>query len=133
MFEREFFLSKSILTTKSPAEIMAAAAVAFRRVGGQMQEHGSSLTIRDGFAGVQFSFVCDGKSEVQVQQREGDRYDVEVKIKIEPNSTFWVCAVVGFFCLGFMWVANVLYFVLDPTSPYQDALDQLQSDLESPR
>ncbi|PQO39990.1 hypothetical protein [Blastopirellula marina] len=132
MFEREFFLTRSIRTTRRPAEIIAEAANAFRRVGGQLRSDASSLTIRDGFAGVQFSFVCEGTSVVEVRPHGGDRYDVEVKMKIEPNQTFWVCAIAGFFCLGFLWVGNVLYFVLDPTPPYMQALDQLQRDLESP-
>ncbi|TWT32805.1 hypothetical protein [Blastopirellula retiformator] len=130
MFERDFFLSTSIHSQRAPAEIMPAVVNAFRRVGGQLNENGTTLTIHEGFAGVQFDFIFEGNSVVEVRKRNENQYEVEVKIEIKPNQLFWICAIVGFFCLWFVWVANVFYFLVDPQRPYQQALDNLRRELE---
>ncbi|EAQ80476.1 hypothetical protein [Blastopirellula marina] len=130
MFEREFYLSTAIRTQKPPTEVMPEVVNAFRRVGGQLSENGTTLTIRDGFAGVQFDFICEGSSFVEVRQRNENQYDVEVRIELKPNQLFWICAIGGFFCLWFLWIANLFYFFVDPNRPYQHALDSLRRELE---
>ena len=129
---RQFVVFRRITCGRSIDDVMRAAEYSLRSLGGSVYRSGSTITIRNGTVGVSFPFVADFDARMTVLERGSGVYDVECSITMIPNTVFWICAIVGFFCLWFLWGVNVLYFVVDPRSPYEQALQRLEMELATP-
>ena len=56
-------------------------------------------------------------------------YEITCVITYQPSKIFWICGILGFFCLWPLWIVNLFYFFVDPLPIYQAALDGI--DLQS--
>jgi len=118
-----------MITTAAPPDVMMNATVqAMRQVGGQIEGVSpGTFKITQGNANVQFAFLANMAANVTVQTMLGG-YTITTYINMSPNVWFWVCAVAGFFFV-IPWIGNVLYFFIDPTQQYTQALNFVQNIL----
>lgn len=116
------------LHTDEPSEVVFAAVEESLRltVGGSIERFGNVLKVKNGSANLNFAFVAEIHADVVLTQPAPGLVDVQATITLNPNAFFWICAVVGLFCLWFLWVFNLFYFVMDPRPNYQTALDRVQ-------
>lgn len=116
-------------TQKSPEEVFQAVEYSLRNtVGGRIEREGNIFTIYDGKRNLDFCYVADITATVTLLQSAPDTIDLNGEIMMEPNQLFFVFGVVSLFCLYFMLIFDVLYFVVNPTRNYQLALDRVDPD-----
>lgn len=124
---RQFTVYRRLHTTEPPNVVYDAIEESLRlTVGGAIERRGNTFFITNGTKNVNFAFVAEFTAEISLTQPAPDIVDVQGTITIRPNAFFWVSLVIGFFCLWFLWVFNVFYFVMDPRQNYQTALDRVQ-------
>ncbi|HEX7831702.1 MAG TPA: hypothetical protein VF787_18755 [Thermoanaerobaculia bacterium] len=124
---RQFTVYRRLHTTEPPNVVYDAIEESLRlTVGGAIERRGNTFFITNGTKNVNFAFVAEFTAEISLTQPAPDIVDVQGTITIRPNTFFWVSLVIGFFCLWFLWVFNVFYFVMDPRMNYQTALDRVQ-------
>jgi hypothetical protein len=128
MLEKQVMAYKKIGGAQSAAQALEAAADALRRVGGAMQRGPDALNIINGANGVNMAFTAELTARITARARPDGSFEVECSISQRPSTLFWVCLVVGFFCMQPLWVVCLLYFMVDPLPVYQMALDSI-SDL----
>ena len=125
--DRQFTAYRRITTNQPPDRVFAAVEQSLRStVGGFIQRIDNSFHIQNGTNNLTFAFVGDLTAIVTLTQPSQGVVDINAVITLKPNALFWFCAIVGFFCLWFMWSVNLMYFLLDPRSNYQLALDRIQ-------
>jgi hypothetical protein len=111
------------LETDQPLDLVTeAAGRALTMVGGTIVPIAGGYEITQGVNGVNFAFTADFKAYVQVRAIDQRRYEVIANINWSPNAVFWVCLVVGVCVVGLLWIVSLLYFFIDPSSTYQQAL-----------
>lgn len=129
---RQFTVYRRLHTTEPPNVVYDAVEESLRTtVGGAIERRGNMFHITNGTKNVNFAFVAEFTADITLTQPAPDIVDVQGTIIITPNTFFWVSLVVGFFCLWFLWVFNIFYFVMDPRLNYQTALDRVQVKGES--
>lgn len=116
------------LSTNAPADQVFAAIeqTLHSTVGGSIQRDHNAFHILNGTNNLNFAFAGDLSAIVTLTQPSPGVIDIHGTITLKPNTLFWICAVGGFFCLWFIWGINLLYFVMNPSSNYQMALDRVQ-------
>ena len=125
--DRHFTVYRRLTTEHPPDQVFAAVEQALRStVGGSIQRVDNCIDIQNGTNNLNFAFVGDLSATVILTQPSPGLIAVNVTITLKPNSLFWICGVVGLFCLWFMWAVNLMYFILDPRSNYQMAIDRIQ-------
>ncbi len=129
---RHFSVYRRVKTDASHQRVMDELEDALRNtVGGTLIREGDAFQIYDGNNNLPFGFVADVNASVIVKKVSDDTWELDAQITLQPNQLFWITAIVGIFCLQFLWVFNVLYFVIDPRTNYQKALDRI--DLSASR
>ena len=124
---RQFTVYRRIHTTEPPETVFTAVENSFRvTVGGAIERHGNMFRIRNGTHNLNFAFVAEVNAEITLTQPAPGLVDVYGTITLSPNAFFWIMGIAGLFCLWFLWVFNVFYFVMDPRPNYQTALDRVQ-------
>jgi hypothetical protein len=115
------------LATAAPLDVVLEATMrATQKLGGQMTRVSpDTFRVVNGNANVQFAFVANTQSDISIRPVPGG-YDIVAYINMTPNAVFWICAVVGFFFLWFLWIACALYFFIDPSPQYNQAFDSIQ-------
>lgn len=116
-------------TEKPEEEIKKAMLMAFRSVGGTLQTTPTGLYILQGNNGVNYSFAADFESIVNLRKVKDDLYEIECVINWKMNTLSWICLIVGFFVFGILWIVPVLYLLINPDMPYQQAMHRTQSML----
>ncbi|HEX2832834.1 MAG TPA: hypothetical protein VHW00_07455 [Thermoanaerobaculia bacterium] len=123
---REFTIYRRLVTNESADVVYAALEHSLRMtVGGSVHREGNTIWVVNGKTNVNFGFVAEIRAQITLTQPEPGIVDISGVIRLSPNSFFWICAVAGFFCLWFLWVFNIFYFVMDPRPHYQTALDRM--------
>jgi hypothetical protein len=117
----------SINTQKSMEEVKQATLRSLMVLGGTVTDMGDNIQIKEGKNNVNFGFTANFDAWVNIRQVTPERYDFFATINWKPNAVFWVCLGVGAFVLGILWVLCLLYFFIDPSSAYQQALFQVQT------
>ena len=137
--DRRFTVYRRIKTTQPADQVFAAVEDSLRiAVGGTIHRVENTIKVIDGTNNLNFSFVGDLSAEITLTQPSAGVIDMAGTITLKANAVFWICGIVGLFCLWFLWIANVLYFTMDPRSNYQTALDRVdlpqtgQPDLPPP-
>lgn len=120
----------SINTQRSLPEVKQALIRALMPLGGVVTDMGEYVQIKEGKNNVNFGFTANFDAMVNIRQSAPDRYDFFGTINWNPSTIFWVCLVLGFILFGIAWIVNLLYFFIDPTAVYQQALYQTQSFLQ---
>ena len=124
---RQVTVYRRLHTNEPPEQIFTAVEQALRiTVGGAIERHGNTFRIRQGINNLNFAFVADVYAEVTLTQPAAGIVDVHGTVTLTPNTFFWIMAVVGFFCLWFLWIFNLFFFTMDPRPNYQTALDRVQ-------
>lgn len=115
------------VSTAAPLDVvMSATLQALRQLGGQAaQTSPNTIKITNGNENVQFAFIANINADINIQPFPGG-YDITSYIKTTPNLLFWICAIVGFFFLWFLWIVCLLFFFVDPSSQYMRALNSIQ-------
>jgi len=127
MIDRHFTFYRRLQTDEPPEQVYAEIEQALRTtVGGSIQRIDSVFHIQNGINNLSFSFVGDLSATVSVSQPSAGVVDLNGTITLRPNALFWISAVTGALCLWFMWLMNLMYFILDPRVNYQAALDRIQ-------
>ena len=127
---RQFTIYRRLQTTDAPATVYDAVEQSLRmNVGGTIERYGNTFRVRNGTKNVNFAFVAEFTADITLTQPAEGTIDITGTITLAPNSFFWIMLIVGFFCLWFLWGFNVAYFVIDPRTSYQMALDRVQLGL----
>jgi hypothetical protein len=123
---RQFTVYKRLATTEPPNVVFDAVEQALRvTVGGSISRDANTFRIFNGTNNVNFSFVAEVAADVALTQPAPGIVEINGTITLTPNTFFWIMGVAGFFCLWFLWIFNILYFVMDPRPQYQTALDRV--------
>ena len=101
-------------------------------VGGTITRYANTLRVVNGTQNVNFAFVAEMTAEISMTQPAPGIVDVHGTITITPNTFFWIMAIVGLFCLWFLWVFNLFFFIMDPRPSYQAALDRISTENDPP-
>lgn len=109
-------------TTTGVQGVKYAVGQALRQVGGAMHETPDGIVIEGGAQGVSMSFTAKITAVVSVRETSPNRYDVSCSLTWKPSAVVWICLIVGFFVLWFLWIISGLYFAFNPTSAYQTGL-----------
>lgn len=123
---RRFSVFRRVTTHASHEEVMNELESALRStVGGSIYREGNAFQIYCGNNNLSFGFTADVNAYVIVKSVSEETYEFDAQITLQPNQLFWITAIVGIFCLQFLWIFNVFYFVIDPRTNYQRALDRV--------
>jgi hypothetical protein len=79
----------------------------------------------NGTNNLNFAFVADVSAVITLTQPSPGIVDINGTITLKPNATYWVCAIAGLFFL-IPWAVNFLYWIMDPRTNYQIALDRVE-------
>jgi len=93
-------------------------------MAGGRREH-NSFYVQNGTNNLNFAFVCDVSAVITLTQPSPGLVDINGTITLKPNTIYWVCAIFGLF-FSFPWVVNFLYWIIDPRTNYQMALDRVE-------
>ncbi len=125
--QRSFTVYRQLSTTAPAEQVFAAVEKSLRlTVGGSVHREHNSFHVQNGTNNLNFAFVGDLSAVITLTQPSPGIVDMNGTITLKPNQTFWVCAIVGAFCLWFMWGVNFLYFIMDPRNNYQMAIDRVE-------
>lgn len=123
---RHFSIFRRVKTERSLEQVMDKLEEALRStVGGSVMREGDAIQVYDGNNNLSFGFVAEVNALVTVKTVGDDTYEFDAQITLQPSQLFWVTTIAGIFCLQFLWVFTVLYFVIDPRTHYQKALDRI--------
>lgn len=123
--------SVQVRTDKTFDEVRQVVKDMLRPLGGTQRDMGYGFDIDGGSNGVRFGFVSTIKAAVKIQQRGQDAYNIECTIANSPNALFWICFVVGWFFLWFLWIICGLYFFVNPAQAYERQLSQVEGVLKN--
>jgi hypothetical protein len=124
---REFTVYRRITTSEPPDVVYSAVEQSLRMtVGGSVMREGNTFRVVNGKNNLNFGFVAEISAQIALTQPAPGTIDIAGTVTLSPNAFFWICAIAGFFCLWFLWVFNIFYFVMDPRPNYQSALDRVQ-------
>lgn len=124
---RQFTIYKRLATTAPPNVVFDAVEQALRTgVGGSISRDANTFRIFNGANNVNFSFVAEVNAEVALTQPSAGVVEINGTITLTPNTFFWIMGIAGLFCLWFLWIFNILFFVMDPRPSYQTALERVQ-------
>jgi hypothetical protein len=131
---RQLTVYRRLQTNEPPEVVYSAVEQSLRlNVGGTIERYGNTFRVRNGTNNVNFAFVADITAEIVLSQPAPGIVDLHGTITLTPNTFFWIMAVTGAFCLWFLWGFNILYFIMDPRTSYQLALDRVQLALPNPQ
>lgn len=116
-------------TDKPMAQVREAIKKSLAFLGGTQFEQGDSFQVKQGTIGVNFAFAANFEALINMRQSAPNKYEFFGTINWSPNALFWVCLIVGFFVLGILWIVPILYFFIDPSQVYQQALFRIQNML----
>ncbi|MBA2113270.1 hypothetical protein [Bremerella alba] len=123
---RHFTVYRRVQTTKPPEQVFESVEHSLRStVGGDITRNGNVFKIFNGNQNLNFGFAADIYATVTLLEPSPGTLELNGEITLEPNQLFWIMAILGFFCLWFLWAFNILYFIMDPRINYQLALDRV--------
>ena len=116
------------LPTNAPAELVFSSVEQSLRttVGGSIERVANAFHVNNGTNNLNFAFAGDLSAVITLTQPSPGIVDINGAIALKPNQLFWICAIVGAFCLWFLWGINFQYFIIDPRNNYQVAIDRVQ-------
>ena len=116
----------SLVTDKTPDEIKEAVKKSFRTVGGEIQDTPNGILITKGTQGVKNAIAAfQFTSTVDINPVGGKKYELVCKINWQPNYIVHLFCLVGGFMFLLPWIYNILYFFVNPTPAYQQAIDRV--------
>lgn len=122
---RQFSVYRRAVTTLPPDEVFAAVEQSLKlTVGGTVMRNANAFLVDNGTLNLNFAFVANVNAQIMLTQPAPNTVDIHGTITLSPNTFFWVVGVLGLFCLWFLWVFNIFYFMMDPRVNYQLALDR---------
>jgi hypothetical protein len=116
-------------TDKPVKEVREAVKKSLLFLGGSVVEQGDGFQVKQGVAGVNFSFTANFDAIISMRQSSQNRYEFFGTVNWSPNGLFWTCLIIGFFIFGVLWIVPLLYLFIDPSQSYQQALFRVQSML----
>lgn len=123
-----YFVSSTVKTSKSLAEVSEATVQALKRLGGAVSASGdSTVNVEGGTNLITMGFLANFSARVEIRPKD-DRYILDATITQSPSSIFWIC-LFGGFCIIFSWVFNLAYLTIKPSVAYQMALDRVADEL----
>jgi hypothetical protein len=115
-----------IHTDQAVVAVQDATIATLRTLGGSIQQNGIGFELTQASQGVTFAFIANFTTLVTIRSLHRDTYEVECIVQWSPNWLFWLCVILGVFAFGVLWVIPILYFFIDPTDIYQQALYRIQ-------
>jgi hypothetical protein len=107
---------------KTLDEVKMATQKSLMMMGGTVQPRGDGFQLLQANTGINFAFTADFDTFVSIRESKPGKFEILVNANWKPNVLFWICLIVGFFIFGILWIVPILYFFIDPTSAYQQAL-----------
>ncbi len=118
-------------TNKPFEEIRNAVKKSFQIVGGVIQDTPNGILILNGKLQVRYTFTAISfTATVDIRQAQEGKYDLVCTIKWQPNYFLHLIMFIWGFITLVTWLYNILYFFVNPTRIYQQAIDRVQFYLE---
>lgn len=121
-----------VTTTSTIEEVRETTKNCFRFLGGTIEDVSKGtvkgIHIANGTQGVSFAYSAKFDTYIVVSSPKQDTYEIEVLIKWRWNWFSWLCFLFGFELLV-PWIVPILFFFINPTHSYQEAIDRIQTSL----
>ena len=131
--DRRFTVYQRVSTEKPADDVFNAVVHSMQlTVGGQVTRNGNVVTVVNGTQNLNFAFMSELRADIVLTQPTPGVVDINGTIVSTPSTFFWICLIVGFFCLWFLWLFLILFYTCDPRTNYQTAVDRVASILAGP-
>ena len=119
-----------LITNKTIEEVKVAVKKSFQIVGGEIQDTESGIQIIKGTNQVKYAFTTmKFYALLNINQISEGKYEIACKINWTLH-WFHLFMFIWGFGLIITWIYNILYFLVNPTPIYQQAIDRVKFYLE---
>jgi len=130
MFENSKNVYVGFTTDRDREEVKDATKKMLYSLGGNIRETRHGFEIEEGTRGVNFAFAANFHAIINIKEKKPGSFEIGATINYKPSMLTWVCFVIGWFFLWFIWIVPLAYFFINPTQAYQQALSHIETELE---
>lgn len=130
MFNNTKTVYVGFTTDRDREDIKDATKKVLYSLGGNIRDTRHGFEIDQGSKGINFAFAADFHSTIDIKEKRPGSYEIGATVSYKPSMLTWLCFVLGWFFLWFLWFVPLVYFFINPTEAYQQALNRIESELE---